>query len=381
MVSYRSFVFSFYSLFILMHSASLIASSEFEEASPKGYRAPHSSMISSQVDPHAPQELNRVALMKKIAPLEDRQFVLDELEKAEEALENITITAPTTTSSKKKGHSPRLAKLKVLKEKEKEKEPVPVKGAKAKKVQKPKATAKSKNEAETISQVIANNNILEDESRPVTMIIKPYDEEKPTELDNKSEEKKPLKVNNLSSNVAQNLFDEFLGEKKETKKTFALPARLEAWELILLLLAGDDPHTGMTYKVFFPGQDLSCNYKSLLKGKKEEDLFPFLLLDKFRNSEPLAILKKYLVIKDNNEVVKTSFSRVESLTINNAIEGLQKKIEDLCLRHAGARLSADERRSHSTLAGHISKLAEYQIVEKQYDMEGVVLSLTFYHKK
>lgn len=325
-------------------------------------------MMPGHVDPHAPQGLNRVALLKKTAPLEDQQFVRNELEKANETFANVTITTTTEASSNAKGTSSRPAKLKVHKEKEA-------------KVKKPKATKKNKSQPkEPMTSVMTNTNVKEDNSRPVTMIIKQDEvESRPVTMVIKSyDDEEPTQVVN-SSFI---LVDELLGSrKKNEQKTFSLPPRLEAWELILLLLAGDNPTTGMTYKVFFPDRNLSCNYKSLLAGKKEQDLVPFLMLDYFKNSKSLAILQNYLVIKNKNQSVKTSFSHVESLTIENAIKGLKKEIENRCLSDAGARFNTDEKRSQSTLADHVSKLAEYQIVEKGYEVQGIVLSLTFYRKE
>lgn len=424
MVFRRLFVFSFYSLYVLMQAFSLMASSEFQETPLKGTRAPHSSMMPGQVDLSPPQELNRVALIKKTALLEDQQFVLDELAKTTEALKNTSLKTTTTVSSKEKDETRRPAKLKIRKDKDLAKAVEEKKPAKTKKVKKSKAIKNNTNvQEEAINNTNVNNNEREDESRPVTKIIKPdekdesrpvtkiikpdekdesqpvtmiikpeekdesrpvtmiiksYDEEEPTMLESEVKTEKPLKIRNLTSPGTPSIFDDLLGTKK---KTFALPTHLEAWELVLLLLAGDDERTGMTYKVYFPDRELSCNYKSLLKGKKEDDLVPFLQLKKFRNSLSLAILKKYLVIEPTNNVVRTLFSYSESRTIESAIAGLKKEIEGLHLNDASARLNTDERRSQSTLAGHISKLAEYQIMEKDYSVEGIILSLTFYQQE
>ena len=68
------------------------------------------------------------------------------------------------------------------------------------------------------------------------------------------------------------------------KRDFFVLPTLEAWELILILSAGKETGTGMTYKVRLPDRDTpkykyTCNYKSLLQGKREEYLVPFLKLN------------------------------------------------------------------------------------------------------
>ena len=167
------------------------------------------------------------------------------------------------------------------------------------------------------------------------------------------------------------------------KRDFFVLPTLEAWELILILSAGKEPGTGMTYKVRLPDRDTpnykyTCNYKSLLQGKREEDLVPFLKLNEFRESSSLAILKKHLVITEQK--VK-KLSRIDSQEIKKAKFSFQQEIEVLGLKSAGARPISDERREVSTLAGQESRLTEYQLTEGRYGVHGVLLSLTLYRQK
>ncbi|OJX13108.1 MAG: hypothetical protein BGO77_02270 [Caedibacter sp. 37-49] len=352
-------------------SINLMASSDFNEIPPKGYKAPHASMLPGLTDSNSPKEFDRFALQNRLVQVENQQIVLEGIsEPKEKAM--ITSGSTNMTSAIEKENS-RSKKLKLHKDK------------------KTKKPTNNKKKQEKIINTVIEASTTDDDSRPQTMIIKYTDENDLKALEKltlQEERNLPIKklpsrkktkatvatASNKSSNT--NIVDELIGTQKQH---FKIPPRLDTWELLLILLAGNQKEKGMTYKVHLYDRNMACNYKSLLQGQTEDDLVPFLQLDQFRKEPSLLTLREHLIIR--NQDVKRKFSNQEIIEIEDAKEKLQRKIDSLYLSEAGAKLIADEKREHSTLANCDSLLVEYQLTEGQYSLDKVVLSLTLYFQK